>query len=415
MSSDQRLPILLVFTEHSSRDRIREEAAKRGLTPRFVASEGDPDADVLVFDVLTDAAVARQRLRLQLGEDPVGILNCHEQTSVAASEVATLIGVAPSTTASARILRDKRLMKEAWTSAGVPTPLSTQVTSIKDLAGRSHRFPVIVKPVSGAASAGVRIVDNEDELSRAVKKVLRFNRGTLEKEGLQASGALIEDYVDGPEYAVDLIWHDTRPVRAAICSKGSPEGPTFPDRLYYMDPKLDAATARLLLDTAALAGRAAGVCSGATHTEMRVSADGTAWVIESALRPGASGGLYITYEEASGEDFFGPLVDTALPPRHRLTGASEPLWRAPVRAAYWYNVSYQQTGRVLEMALPDGFAAEHPCVSEVVWRRKLGDYLPPEGASYGYLAWFRGCTTLDPEELRVQLEAAEAALILRCE
>jgi len=415
MNRPPNRPYVLALVEPNSRDRIREECDKRGLDARFAVKHDEVrDADCIaldMYDLVTSTATA---VTDALGE-PVAIINSIEQSAIKAGMLAVHFGVATNPERTARVLRDKWAMKEAWNQAGVRTPASRLIHGVDELDGLDLEYPVIVKPVCGAASAGVRLVTDAAQLRVAARKIFRFNVTALQREGFSRSGLLLEQYIEGPEFAIDCVWVDGVLRVAGIFSKGSPEGPTFPDRLYRLDPEQAPEEASALILEARRAATAAGVWSGATHTELRVDAAGTPWVIEAAFRPGASGGLYATLERGTGQNFFGALVDSALPEALRQAysaDAHEFVWRAPTSRAYWYNLHYEGSGRLGRLEVPEDFYQRHPSVEEVVWRRAVGDYLPSEADSYGYLAWFRGVLEASAGADLTELEQAERDVIV---
>ena len=58
------------------------------------------------------------------------------------------------------------------------------------------RFPLVIKPVDNMGSRGCRRIDNIDEFPEAAKTAINFSR---------SGNAIIESYMDGPEFSVDAI------------------------------------------------------------------------------------------------------------------------------------------------------------------------------------------------------------------
>jgi hypothetical protein len=53
-------------------------------------------------------------------------------------------------------------------------------------------------------------------------------------------GAVVEEFMDGQEYAVDTIWQQGKPVFDFVLSRGEMNEDTFPDDLYYYDPNISS-------------------------------------------------------------------------------------------------------------------------------------------------------------------------------
>jgi carbamoyl-phosphate synthase large subunit len=84
------------------------------------------------------------------------------------------------------LARDKRASAEAVAARGVA------VATYRDAAQRAQlRYPLIVKPTVGAGSHGVTVVHGPDTLDAAL--------------ALAGSAPLVQDFVAGQEYTVDLV------------------------------------------------------------------------------------------------------------------------------------------------------------------------------------------------------------------
>lgn len=323
---------------------------------------------------------------------PLGIVSCIEQLSVNLARTAEWLGIPPGPVTACEILRSKSRMKSVWETAGVRTPSSALIQRTSELQSARLDYPVIVKPTHGAASAGVRIVGNEQELVKQIRQIFRFNATTLGNEAVEQPGALIEEYIDGEEYSVDTIWYKGQPLMDGIMSKGNPQGPTFPDRLYFTDPSLDEEIEQQLLALSHAAVSAAGVYSGASHTEIRMRKQ-EGYVLEAALRPGAGGCFYELFERATGLPFSEAFILVSL-------GAHSPddiryLKELSSRSAkhktrmYWYNMGYKGYG-IINSIHGTEKVLSNPYVSKLAIRKNTGDYLSPESDSFAYFGWITG-------------------------
>nr|AEP14312.1 ATP-grasp superfamily putative amino acid ligase [Sulfobacillus thermotolerans] len=93
---------------------------------------------------------------------------------------------------SALAFRDKVLMKDQVCRAGVPTPKYLRVHHPLDVWDfiTHYGYPVVLKPVDGFGSIGVKVVKSEQELR------------TILQDGLP-SNYEVEQFVDGPMYTID--------------------------------------------------------------------------------------------------------------------------------------------------------------------------------------------------------------------
>ena len=229
-------------------------------------------------------------------------------------------------------------------------------------------------------------------MKEKIKEIIRFNNTFLMREGATKSGFILEQYITGFEYSVDTIWIDGAPVLNGILSKGDPIGPLFPDRLYYIDKFLPFDLKTQLLEVSHEAVKAAGVVNGATHTEMRVM-DGKAFVIESALRPGAGGEFYEMFTASTGVNYFYYYLISCIPECIYKTKIQN-IDDIPTKNMFVYNVPYEGKGIIRTLGVDyDKLGRYREMVKEVDFKRKEGDYLPLERDSLTYLAWVRGEVT----------------------
>lgn len=234
-------------------------------------------------------------------------------------------GLRGNTLDTARVSRDKRLMREAFAQHGVSSPTSSLALTDAQIvaAAREIGFPVVVKPRKLAGSIGVVLADTEQELHAAIaakqasEKQVRSSCAVMDE-------TLVEAYVDGPEISVESVVVHGRVSIVAVTRKRLGPAPYFEEvgHLVSFEPggqDLPPAVAALVV----AAHQALAVQWGITHTEIRLGKDG-AKVIELATRAGGDQILKLV-KLASGLDLFKLLVDSfqdvpldLRPTRHRV-------------------------------------------------------------------------------------------------
>ena len=97
--------------------------------------------------------------------------------------------------------RDKQLMKERVKAAGLRTPRSRRVRTVKETleAAEEIGYPLVIKPISGAGSADTYRCDSRGELDDALAKM-----GSV-------TVASLEEYIVGEEYTYDTVCIDGVP------------------------------------------------------------------------------------------------------------------------------------------------------------------------------------------------------------
>jgi carbamoyl-phosphate synthase large subunit len=175
LRAQDELPVLLVGVDTSAHAAGLFDCDRRYTVPRFDDQHfleaiericRTESVDVLVpignFELERFAAVA-VALRAELG--------------------VRVISNSPETVALAR---DKRASAEVVAQQGVAVPV------VHDLRNKAELpLPVIVKPTTGAGSHGVSIVRQRADLDAALE--------------LAGKTALIQEFIDGQEYTVDLV------------------------------------------------------------------------------------------------------------------------------------------------------------------------------------------------------------------
>lgn len=364
------------------------------------------DENVLAVDPRVEHERAVAEIGAAVGK-PDAVITTQEMFLTQAAALADAFGVARNPLASVVASRDKARMKRIWFESGVRTPSGVYCCSAAELGGQLEAlaFPVIAKPTMGFSSCGVRKVASADELSDQLGKIFLINSTVVAKERLQGAGFLVEEYVDGPEFSIDTVWFDGQPLCDGILSKGSANGPYFPDRLYYLAPLMSAEIALKIKDLSHQAVRALGVTHGATHTEIRFRGD-EPFVLETTNRPGAGGLFYQLFTRSLGVDFhrlyyLAAVCGSLGELRDRAKGCfGNDVERAPDRDeyAFWYNLPHKGSGVIKEIRGIDDLRAR-PEIDLCLCYKQPGAVLYPEGLDPDYFCSLLGtyrCKTGDP-------------------
>jgi biotin carboxylase len=256
-------------------------------TPEFIDATPPPDltpyeANVVHVDI--DKTVAALS-----GYPVVCVVAGQEAGVLLADELSDAMGLPTNGARTARLRRNKYEMIEALRRAGLHCARqfkSGDPQEIVDWAEREGPYPFVVKPLESAATDGVHICHDADQVLRAATSVL----GSKTFLGQSNDEVLIQTYLDGPEYVVDMIsyagaryttyvWqyqkrlvHGTRRIYD-IDRLVAPDASPVPELVSYVDAALDAL----------------GVRFGPSHAEVIVTPDGPA-LVEVAARMG--GGVH---------------------------------------------------------------------------------------------------------------------------
>jgi biotin carboxylase/GNAT superfamily N-acetyltransferase len=244
------------------------------------------DRVVLTSFATTESVVARARA-LHAERPLHAVLGYDDQAVPIVARIAAACGLTGNPTDAADAARDKPMMKERFQRAGVPIADYHLASDEADAIAWADRtgYPVVVKPTRGSASQGVIRANSPDELRTAYRRVCRIVRDYgLDTDGRSASVQLVERYVHGAEYSVELFIRAGRAQPLCVFEKPDPLfGPFFEETVYVTPPRLDSGRVAGLEDLAVRAARAVGLQTGLAHCEIRVGEQGPV-VLELAGR-----------------------------------------------------------------------------------------------------------------------------------
>lgn len=307
--------------------------------------------------------------RLGASHELVGVFTYDETAVELASLVATEHGLPGIDPACARRCRDKLEMRRALEAAGVPSATSRLVMSEAEASAAAEEigYPVVVKPRSLAGSIAVVRVDGAAGIAAAYRNACAAGHPKFE----HMAGALVEEYLDGPEYSVESIVVDGEARIVAVTEKHLGMAPHFEELGHtvcasdpvWRDARLRSVTAQ--------AHRALGIHTGATHAELRMTATGPRMIEVAARLAGDMIGHLVTL--ATGVDMSAGAADVA-------AGAAPDLEPTLARAAAVRLLYPPADARVRSLGMAPE-ALEHPWLDRVFWIAAAGDELrlPPRG------------------------------------
>ena len=304
------------------------------------ASVIDASRDALRGDALVDRIVATA-----VATSAQAVLTFSEYAVVAVAQACERLGFRGAGPGAVRA-RDKLLMRNVWSAAGVPIPAFRAVTDLADLlaAFDELRPPVLLKAAWGAGSIGHGLLHRREDVATAwaatcgaVASAVACGETELGVAGTQARFLLeqritstTESWYEQPGYgdylSVEGLVVDGhyRPV----CITGRlPTIEPFTELSNQAPCVLPEGLQREVEATARQAVDALGLGTCGTHTELKLMADGGLCLLESAAR---LGGAMVTreVETAYGVDLIGALTrallgeDPGLPDEMQVAGAS---------------------------------------------------------------------------------------------
>ena len=286
--------VLLLLPTSTYRTTAFVEAARRLGAQLTVASErpstfeaAQPDG-LLTLDFQHPERAADAARRFATEHPIAGVVAVDDDTAVAQAAIAAALGLSGNPVAAARAARDKHQQRMLMSAAGVAVPqFSLQAIDAdpRTLAATT-RYPCVLKPLRLSASRGVIRANDSAEFVAAHSRLSRILAAPeFAGCGEWADQFLVEDFVPGPEVALEGLLVSGRLHVLALFDKPDPlDGPFFEETIYVTPSRLPDAAQAAIAACAQEATRALGLLHGPIHAELRWN-DHDAWLIELAARP----------------------------------------------------------------------------------------------------------------------------------
>jgi biotin carboxylase len=361
--------------------------------------------DVLLLDIRYPQAAARTVVEFARHHPIDAVIGVDDVTAVAAAAVAEAVGLPHNSVASVTAARNKRQMRELLSGQDIPVPHHT----VFPLDGDPKKFakhvvyPCVVKPLILSASCGVIRADDEEEFTRAFRRVgaLLTTLGLVTVDE-QAQWILVEDFVPGIEVALEGLLTRGALQPLAMFDKPDPlDGPFFEETIYITPSRLSSDLQQQVIACAGRTTQALGLQEGPVHGEFRVNENGV-WVIELAARA-IGGRCSRTLDFASGMSLEELILRHALQmPLPLLTRQQEAAGVMMLPIPYG-GILHEVRGQAEAMAVPG--------VVELTITAEAGDTLVPlpEGTRYLGFLLARGKT---PENVERSLRDAHRRLMV---
>ncbi|KAF4707953.1 Carnosine synthase 1, partial [Perkinsus olseni] len=195
--------------------------ASEGVISHFIGLDMSQDADA-IFEASIEAL---RNFEITTGIAIDGICTVIELAVPMVARLTEALGLPGPGLHVVEAARDKYKTREALESHGLPRTTHVLISSEEGIeaAAAVVGYPAVMKPVSGAASLGVKKVNSHEELLSVYRETqqllseLVVSSGALERrnehsdtDAVAASGristvVLLEEYLDGQEVDVDVV------------------------------------------------------------------------------------------------------------------------------------------------------------------------------------------------------------------
>ena len=220
--------------------------------------------------------------------------------------------------------RSKLRTRELSARLGLPTPRAVRVRSLDELyaAAADLGFPAVVKPEFGAAQMGCVRVDDFATLPGIYRLV--HGAASVDNDAIFRAGndLLLEEYLDGVEFDVDLVMEDGECVFSSALQNWPTAEPSFQEQGLHCPPDHNRRAVRRVIAFSIEAAQAFGLHTGVLHIEAKATSRGPR-IVEINARMGG-GRIYETVRAVWNLDLVEEQLRASLGLRQQLQPSRRP-------------------------------------------------------------------------------------------
>lgn len=235
--------------------------------------------------------------------NPCGIVSiASDLASITVNYVAEKLGLCCNGIESSLISTNKYLMRQAFKENGDPSPKYYCSKELTDEIISQLELPLIVKPVDRSGSRGITKIDDIKNLKHAIETAeeLSFDKN-----------AMVEEFVEGQEYSVEYVSYQGAHTFLALTQKYTTGAPHFIETGHMQPADIGES---LLEDVKQVVEHALDTLKiqyGASHSEIKISEEGTIKIIEIGGRMGGDCIGSDLVRISTGYDFVEMVIDIA--------------------------------------------------------------------------------------------------------
>jgi len=221
------------------------------------------------------------------------VIPVDDDTAVTAAALGEALSLKHNSIDSALAARDKHKLSELLQLGGVAAPHSRLFSTTENPAdlAREMEFPCVLKPLFLSASRGVIRANTPAEFVAAWHRIrlILDDRAVKARGGAAARHILIQEFIPGPEFALEGLLSKGLLRTLALFDKPDPlDGPFFEETIYITPSRHIPSEQQAIAGCVAQGAQALGLREGPIHAEVRLSPRGPV-LIELAAR--SIGGL----------------------------------------------------------------------------------------------------------------------------
>lgn len=230
-----------------------------------------------------------------------------DYVTVATAEAAELLSTKGTPYCAAICARNKDKAKEVFMNKNIPTAHYCKVSDIDEAISAINQigYPVVLKPSNACGSQNVFFIEKKADLIEAFKKIDQFEMSYLDYKINKEY--LIEEFLSGPEFSVELFIKDCEILFAEVTEKITTDPPYFVELFHVFPSSVMDDKSQEMIALCHKAVLAVGFVDGPTHVEVKYTKTGPK-IIEINGRPGGDNITSDLIYNAYGVNIFKEMV-----------------------------------------------------------------------------------------------------------
>ena len=294
-----------------------------------IAADGNPNAVGLQYadkQICANITSEEEMVAIAKQEQIDGVIHpCSEVSMNVMGRIHDELNLSGVSRKQAVVATNKHLMREAFKKGDAPSPISILAKSAEDAWEQFMAMPgdAILKPSRNSGSRGIA---KDSKGSNGVSEVSKEDFYKLYDIALEESrdnSVLIEQFIEGPEFSVEIIVWEGKVNVLTVTDKKTTEAPHFVELGHNQPSCFPEETVALIKDAAVRGVKALGVDKCACHAEVKVQ-DGKAYLMEIGARMGGDFISTVLTRLSTGIDMVAAAIDCALNIKPDLTPKAAP-------------------------------------------------------------------------------------------
>lgn len=229
--------------------------------------------------------------------------------------VAEKMGLNANSIKCSEIATNKFEMRNAFQKNGDPIPKFIEVSENENYDISTFKYPLIVKPTDRSGSRGITKITDVSQLSAAIKAACI--------ESFEHK-AMIEEFAEGKEFSVECISFHGKHTLLAVTEKITTGAPHFIETGHNEPASISVEMTEKIKNVVYHALDSLETTEGASHSEIKIDADGNIKIIEIGSRMGGDCIGSDLVRISTGYDFTKMVIEVGLGQEPDFTKIVEP-------------------------------------------------------------------------------------------